>query len=55
MGNLINIKELKPKLHEAYRRLDEDMKEFEEIHEEMDKMLYDIERRIAKLRRPREA
>lgn len=55
MVKLLIDNELKPRLKEAYRRLDEDMKEFEELHEEMDKMLYDIERRISKLRRPREA
>lgn len=32
-------------------KLDNDVKELEEIHDEMDKALLDIERRIARLKR----
>lgn len=55
MGNIIMDKELKPKLKEALRRLDDDVREIEEIHEEMDKILYDIEKRISRLRRSKGA
>lgn len=40
-------------LNDELKRLDDDMREVGEIRKEMDKMLYDIEKRIAKLRRPR--
>ena len=48
-------KELKEKYIQAVGRLDDDVRELEEIQEEMDKMLYDIEKRIAAMRRPSRA
>lgn len=53
MNALINDKELRQQYREAVQRLDDNVKEIEEIHEEMDKYLYDIEKRIARLRRSR--
>jgi prefoldin subunit 5 len=41
---------IKESMKEVFRRLDEDLEELEELQSEMDKMLYDIERRITKLR-----
>lgn len=53
MKSLLMDKEVKQKYLEAIQRLDDDVKEIEEIHEETDEMLYEIERRIARLRRPK--
>lgn len=55
MGNVVMDNELKVQYKAAMKRLDDDVKEIEEIHEEMDKYLYDIEKRIARLRRSKRA
>lgn len=44
---------MKEALREAFRKIDDDLKEIEELHEEMDLMLYDVERRIARIRHRR--
>lgn len=46
-------KGMRDKYREAIRKLDYDVREIEQIHEEMDSYLYDIERRINKLRNSR--
>lgn len=51
MEGLVMDKELRQQYRDAMKRLDDDVREIEEIHEEMDKYLYDIEKRIARLRR----
>lgn len=51
MGNLVMNKQLKRELEESFKRLDDEVKEIEGIYEEMDKYLYEIEKRIARLRR----
>lgn len=48
-------KELKLQYRAAIQKLDDDVKEIEEIHAEMDNYLYDIEQRIARLRRSERA
>lgn len=50
-GQLNLSKDLKKRLDEMFRRIDDDMKELEELYKEMDIMLYDIERRIARMKR----
>lgn len=55
MAKLYMDKNTQLYLTDELRRLDEDKREIEAIQKEMDKFLYDIERRIAKLRRSREA
>ena len=51
MAGYLNLnKELKEKLNDTFRKIDDDMKELEELHKEMDIMLYDIERRIARMK-----
>lgn len=55
-GNLATMpKELKLQYKESLRRLDDNVTELEEIYEEMDKYLYDLEKRIARLRRSNRA
>ena len=48
---LLMDKNVKEQYKAAMIKLDNDVREIEEIHEEMDKQLLDIERRIARLRR----
>lgn len=51
MTKLVMDNELKIQYKAAVQRLDDNVKEIEEIHEEMDEYLYSIEKRIARLRR----
>ena len=52
MNAQLNLdKELKAALNDTFRKIDDDMKELEELQKEMDIMLYDIERRINRMRR----
>lgn len=54
MFNMRNMnKEVRLRYREMLERLDDDIKEIEEIHREQDELLYDIERRIEKLRKPK--
>ncbi len=50
MPELKMDRDLKMRFREALLRLDDDVKEIEEIHKEMNDYLYDIEKRIAKMR-----
>ena len=51
MTKLIMDKQLKVALDDKLKKMDDELREIEEIQKEMDNMLYDIERRVARLRR----
>jgi hypothetical protein len=51
MANVVMDKDMRQVYMEAVQKLDSDVREIEEIHKEMDNYLYDIEKRIARLRR----
>lgn len=50
MANLYMDRNDKMMLDDELKRLDDDKREVQAIRDEMDKMLYDVERRISRLR-----
>ena len=51
MEQFVLDKETKGKIRTTLKRMDDDLRELEEIQKEMDNYLYDIEKRIERLRR----
>ena len=51
MEQFVLDKETKGKIRNTLKRMDDDLRELEEIQKEMDNYLYDIEKRIERLRR----